>query len=39
MNNYIAEFVGTLVLMIVALGTAIFDGGSVGHVGILLRSD
>lgn len=36
MNKYIAEFVGTLVLVLVGLGTAIFDGGSVGHLGISL---
>ncbi len=36
MNKYIAEFVGTLVLVLVGLGTAIFDGGGVGHLGISL---
>lgn len=36
MNKYIAEFIGTLVLVMVGLGTAIFDGGNVGHLGISL---
>src|SRR5579872_5994957 len=36
MNKYIAEFTGTLILVLVGLGTAIFDGGSVGHLGISL---
>ena len=36
MNKYIAEFVGTLVLVLIGLGTAVFDGGNVGHLGISL---
>jgi aquaporin Z len=36
MNRYIAEFIGTLVLVLIGLGTAVFDGGSVGHLGISL---
>lgn len=36
MNKYIAEFVGTLLLVLVGLGTAIFDGKDVGHLGISL---
>ncbi len=36
MNKYMAEFVGTLLLVFVGLGTAIFDGKSVGALGISL---
>jgi len=39
MSKYLAEFVGTLVLVLIGLGTAIFDGGGnggVGHLGISL---
>ena len=36
MNKYIAEFFGTLVLVFVGLGTAIFSGKDVGHLGISL---
>lgn len=36
MNRYVAEFIGTLVLVLIGLGTAVFDGGSVGHLGISL---
>jgi aquaporin Z len=36
MNRYIAEFIGTLVLVLIGLGTAVFDGESVGHLGISL---
>jgi aquaporin Z len=36
MNKYIAEFVGTFVLLFAGLGTAIFDGKDVGHLGISL---
>ncbi len=36
MNKYVAEFIGTLLLVFVGLGTAIFDGKSVGALGISL---
>jgi aquaporin Z len=36
MNKYIAEFVGTFVLLFGGLGTAVFDGKDVGHAGISL---
>ena len=36
MNKYVAEFVGTLLLVFVGIGTAIFDGKSVGALGISL---
>ena len=36
MNKYIAEFVGTLLLVFIGLGSAIFDGKSIGALGISL---
>jgi aquaporin Z len=36
MNKYLAEYVGTLVLVFVGLGSAIFDGKSIGALGISL---
>jgi aquaporin Z len=36
MKRYIAEFVGTFVLMFVGIGTALYDGKTIGHVGIAL---
>jgi aquaporin Z len=36
MSKYLAEFVGTFVLLFGGLGTAIFDGKDVGHAGISL---
>src|SRR5215469_2969889 len=36
MNRYIAEFVGTFVLMFVGIGTALYDGKAIGHAGIAL---
>ncbi len=36
MNRYIAEFVGTFVLMFVGIGTALYDGKTIGHAGIAL---
>lgn len=36
MNRYIAEFVGTFILMFVGIGTALFDGKVIGHAGIAL---
>ncbi len=36
MNRYIAEFVGTFVLMFVGIGTAFYDGKNIGHAGIAL---
>jgi aquaporin Z len=36
MNKYLAEFIGTLLLVFVGLGSAIFDGKSVGALGISL---
>ncbi|MEO6835071.1 MAG: aquaporin [Candidatus Tumulicola sp.] len=36
MNRYIAEFVGTFVLMFVGIGTALYDGKVIGHAGIAL---
>jgi len=34
MNKYLAEFIGTLLLVFVGLGSAIFDGKSIGALGI-----
>jgi aquaporin Z len=34
MNKYLAEFVGTLLLVFVGLGSAIFDGKTIGPLGI-----
>jgi aquaporin Z len=34
MNKYLAEFIGTLLLVFVGLGAAIFDGKSIGALGI-----
>lgn len=36
MNKYIAEFFGTLLLVFVGVGSAIFDGKDIGHLGISL---
>lgn len=36
MNRYIAEFVGTWVLMVAGIGTAMYDGKGEGHLGISL---
>src|SRR5271166_4904954 len=36
MNRYIAEFVGTWVLMVAGIGTAMYDGKGEGHLGIAL---
>ena len=36
MNKYLAEFIGTLLLVFVGLGSAIFDGKSIGALGISL---
>ncbi|MBV8172918.1 MAG: MIP family channel protein [Candidatus Eremiobacteraeota bacterium] len=36
MNRYIAEFVGTFILMFVGIGTALYDGKTIGHAGIAL---
>lgn len=36
MNKYLAEFVGTLLLVFVGLGSAIFDGKNIGALGISL---
>jgi aquaporin Z len=36
MNRYLAEFVGTWVLMVAGIGTAMYDGKGEGHLGISL---
>jgi len=36
MNKYLAEFVGTLLLVLCGVGSAIFDGKSIGALGISL---
>jgi aquaporin Z len=36
MNKYLAEFLGTLLLVFIGLGSAIFDGKSIGALGISL---
>jgi len=36
MKKYVAEFVGTLLLVVVGVGTAVFDGKAVGALGISL---
>ena len=36
MNKYLAEFIGTLLLVFVGLGSAIFDGKAIGALGISL---
>ena len=36
MNKYIAEFIGTFFLILVGVGTAMYDGKDIGHVGISL---
>ena len=36
MKKYAAEFVGTLLLVVVGVGTAVFDGKAVGALGISL---
>ena len=36
MNKYLAEFIGTLLLVLCGVGSAIFDGKSIGALGISL---
>jgi aquaporin Z len=36
MNKYLAEFIGTLLLVFIGLGSAIFDGKGIGALGISL---
>src|ERR1700687_4154240 len=36
MNRYLAEFFGTWILMFAGIGTALYDGKNIGHLGISL---